>query len=413
MSVKPAKASLGSGPSFEDIPGLLAMSKPVSSTTRELTIEPTKTGLEKSAKAISTADPSEIGNPASVANWRSPVADLPTEKHSSPANSEDALAISSASERSHDFLSKGLAALEQPPASTNPSNGRTPLIVGLSTLVLAFLGGVVFFTQRGTVQVPGAIPNVTSAPGTSEAKSVNGATQPARVPQEESLQAGTRTQTLTQTSAQPAAIDQAKSQAAIAPVPAVATSPTTTDVRMESTPAQSNVRRQEKSAETVKQPDSPATRRPAIPNLKLGSPSAPKQKLANSGEGAAPLVDIGSTDAAGGSASTGLFTPAVRVSNPTVPPPSAPMMVRDAELISSTRPVYPQNAKESSVQGIVTVSASVDENGNVVSARAMSGPILLRQAAVDSVRQWKFSPRLVDGKPAHSQVNVGVDFKLK
>jgi protein TonB len=88
-------------------------------------------------------------------------------------------------------------------------------------------------------------------------------------------------------------------------------------------------------------------------------------------------------------------------------------MLRDAELISSTRPVYPASAKESKVQGVVTVSAGVDENGNVVSAKAMSGPILLRQAAVDSVKQWKFSPRLVEGKPAPSQVNVGVDFKLK
>jgi protein TonB len=418
MHVKPAKASLGSGPTFEDIPGLLGMSKPVSTATRELNIEPTKPVLEKLGNAPSTHDSPEAGNSSSIANWRSPAVDLPTEKHSPPAASEDSLTNSSDSARSHDFLSKGLTALEQPPASTNPSNGRTPLIVGLSTLVLAFLGGVVFFTQRGTVQVPGAIPNVTRPPAASEPQSVNGVTQPARMPKEVSPQAGAQTQALTQTSAQPASVDQPKTQAAVA---AVATSPATTDIRMESTPAQSNVRRQEKSAVTDKQPDLPATRRPVIPNLKLGSPSAPKQKLANLGEGAAPLTDIAPTEAAGGSAPAGLLTSAGPASNPLAPPiptsaaapVSAPKMLRDAELISSTRPVYPASAKESKVQGVVTVSAGVDENGNVVSAKAMSGPILLRQAAVDSVKQWKFSPRLVEGKPAPSQVNVGVDFKLK
>jgi protein TonB len=156
-----------------------------------------------------------------------------------------------------------------------------------------------------------------------------------------------------------------------------------------------------------------------IPNLKLGSPSAPKQKLANSGEGSAPLTDIVSTDAMGGSTPSGLLTSAGRITNPPLPPTSAPApvsapkMLRDPEVISMARPTYPPSARQSNIQGTVTVSASLDENGNVVSAKAMSGPLMLRQAAADAVKQWKYSPRLVDGKPAPSQVTVGVEFKLK
>jgi protein TonB len=88
-------------------------------------------------------------------------------------------------------------------------------------------------------------------------------------------------------------------------------------------------------------------------------------------------------------------------------------MLRDPEVISMARPTYPPSARQSNIQGTVTVSARLDENGNVLSAKAMSGPLMLRQAAADAVKQWKYSPRLVDGKPAPSQVTVGVEFKLK
>jgi len=43
------------------------------------------------------------------------------------------------------------------------------------------------------------------------------------------------------------------------------------------------------------------------------------------------------------------------------------------------------------VSGAVVVEVTVDEQGNVISARAISGPPLLRDAAVDAARGWKFS----------------------
>jgi protein TonB len=74
--------------------------------------------------------------------------------------------------------------------------------------------------------------------------------------------------------------------------------------------------------------------------------------------------------------------------------------------------VYPATARQSSIQGSVTVAANIDENGKVASATALNGPLLLRQAAVDAVKQWKYSPGLLDGKPVPSQVTVGVEFRL-
>jgi protein TonB len=86
--------------------------------------------------------------------------------------------------------------------------------------------------------------------------------------------------------------------------------------------------------------------------------------------------------------------------------------MRDPQLISSTRLVYPAGARQAGVQGIVAVSANIDENGKVVSAKATTGPMLLREAAAESVRQWKYSPGLSDGKPVAAHVTVNVEFKL-
>lgn len=65
---------------------------------------------------------------------------------------------------------------------------------------------------------------------------------------------------------------------------------------------------------------------------------------------------------------------------------------------SATRrvaPSYPQSAKDGNVQGSVQVKVSVNENGEVVSAEAMSGPDALRDAALDAAKQWQFKPTVV------------------
>jgi TonB family protein len=222
------------------------------------------------------------------------------------------------------------------------------------------------------------------------------------------------TQSQVQAQAQQVAVDQLQPVAAIAPVPAVIASSVPTDLQPESRSA----RRQEKKAIVTKQPDLAPSRRPTIPNLKMGSPITPNQNQANQSEGTAPLADIASTETVGGAPPAGLLTSAGRTSNPPAPPPSAlapiavPKTASSPKLISSARLAYPATAKQSNIQGSVTVSANVDANGIVVSATALNGPLLLRQAAVDSVKQWKYSPGLIDGKPAPSQVTVSVEFRM-
>jgi TonB family protein len=403
---RPASASLGNGPSFEDIPGLL--STPSSSSARDSKTQSVRRGTEQATRDNSDYNLSEIAQPTAVGNWRPPDAEVPTEKRAIAAMSEALSSTSSPSSApSRDFMSKGLMAYEQPSSSSSESNGRMPMILGAAGLVLVGVCAGVFFMRGRTTPVAVAkadVPSQVTAPELPAAKS---APEPVKTPREEVPQAAVQTQP----QAESVAADQSQAATTMAPVPAVATSPVETNARTDAR----NVRRQEKSPVASKVPDVAASRRPMIQNLKMGSPSAPNQSSTNLSESAAPMTEIASTEAIGGTPSAGLLTSAGRTSNPPAPPSApvaAPKIVSSPKLVSSTRPLYPTTAKQSNIQGTVTVSANVDETGKVSSARALNGPLLLREAAVEAVKHWKYSPGLTDGKPTPSQVTVGVEFRL-
>ncbi len=73
--------------------------------------------------------------------------------------------------------------------------------------------------------------------------------------------------------------------------------------------------------------------------------------------------------------------------------------VLNGKAISLPKPAYPPIAKAAKASGAVTVQVLVDEKGNVVTARAVSGHPLLQAAAVAAARQAKFSPTKLSGKP--------------
>ena len=77
---------------------------------------------------------------------------------------------------------------------------------------------------------------------------------------------------------------------------------------------------------------------------------------------------------------------------------------------SKVVPVYPQMAKSAGVSGLVRIKVIVDEGGSVASIVWTEGPTLLRQAAQDALRQWKFQPVVVDGKPVRATGYVDFGF---
>ena len=62
-------------------------------------------------------------------------------------------------------------------------------------------------------------------------------------------------------------------------------------------------------------------------------------------------------------------------------------------------PEYPAEAKAANAKGAVNVQVTIDEQGNVVSAKAVSGDLLLRAASEEAARQSKFNPVLLSGVP--------------
>jgi TonB family protein len=100
--------------------------------------------------------------------------------------------------------------------------------------------------------------------------------------------------------------------------------------------------------------------------------------------------------------------------------PSAPVAplpvggdVKQAELISKVSPVYPALAKNQHVSGNVLVDALIDANGKVTTMKVISGPALLHQAAMDALRQWKYQPATLDGKPVPMHLTVTLQFRLQ
>jgi len=74
-------------------------------------------------------------------------------------------------------------------------------------------------------------------------------------------------------------------------------------------------------------------------------------------------------------------------------------------------PVYPAEARQQKLQGIIAVNIVVGRDGSVVSMRALNGPDLLAQAAMDALRWWKFEPYRINGEPAIVETTLAVEFK--
>jgi TonB family protein len=72
--------------------------------------------------------------------------------------------------------------------------------------------------------------------------------------------------------------------------------------------------------------------------------------------------------------------------------------VLNSKAIHLPMPQYPPNAKSLRAWGVVTVEVTLNEEGKVISARAVDGNQFLRQAAVDAALLARFTPTILSGK---------------
>ena len=81
-------------------------------------------------------------------------------------------------------------------------------------------------------------------------------------------------------------------------------------------------------------------------------------------------------------------------------------------MLSRPNPSYPLAAKQARVQGTVVVLAVVAPDGRVKSAKAISGPPLLFNAAVAAVQDSVYQPAMLNGSPVESETRVELKFSL-
>jgi TonB family protein len=87
--------------------------------------------------------------------------------------------------------------------------------------------------------------------------------------------------------------------------------------------------------------------------------------------------------------------------------------VKPAKLTSSVSPIYPTLARSQHVSGDVKIDALIDANGRVTSMKVIAGPTLLHQSAMDALRQWKYQPATLDGRPVPMHLTVTLQFRLQ
>jgi protein TonB len=105
---------------------------------------------------------------------------------------------------------------------------------------------------------------------------------------------------------------------------------------------------------------------------------------------------------------------------PPLPPPSVPDPplrvggdIRRPNKIKDVKPEYPTIARAAHVEGLVIIEATIGPTGKVLDTKLLRSIPLLDVAALEAVRQWEFTPTLLNGSPVSLVMTVTVNFTLR
>jgi protein TonB len=102
---------------------------------------------------------------------------------------------------------------------------------------------------------------------------------------------------------------------------------------------------------------------------------------------------------------------------PEAPPPPQQAIrvggqIKEPKKLKNVNPEYPDIAKQARVQGVVILECTISPQGKVTDVKVLRGIPLLDQAAIDAVKQWVYTPTLLNGVPVPVIMTVTVNFKL-
>lgn len=160
-------------------------------------------------------------------------------------------------------------------------------------------------------------------------------------------------------------------------------------------------------------PDTPAVSHDAAPIV------APTGVAPETERPAFTPTPIGSVDGIDGGVPFGSDATGGSAPPPPPPPPlvQAPIHlhsgIKAPRKIVDVAPVYPAFAQQARKEGVVILETVIDANGGVESVRVLRSVPLLDQAAVDAVKQWRFTPAMLNGQAVPVVMTVTVNFTLQ
>lgn len=86
--------------------------------------------------------------------------------------------------------------------------------------------------------------------------------------------------------------------------------------------------------------------------------------------------------------------------------------IKEPKKIKDVKPVYPEDAKNAGIQGIVILETVIGTDGTVQEAKILRPVPQLDKAALDAVMQWRYTPTLLNGEPVEVIMTVTVTFTL-
>jgi TonB family protein len=86
--------------------------------------------------------------------------------------------------------------------------------------------------------------------------------------------------------------------------------------------------------------------------------------------------------------------------------------VSGGQIVHRVAPIYPAQALVLHLEGTVILAAVIIEDGTLRDVRVIEGEPLLAQSALDAVKNWRYKPYELDGKPVKNLIRISVDFKF-
>jgi len=258
---------------------------------------------------------------------------------------------------------------------------KTGLFLGLAAGLLLVAGGVWYSRQPGNV-----LSSMVSSSSTPSSSVASGPTAP-------SASVAAPVAASSTASPEPARVNPSVESAPAASAPV---DRTTHNSPSAATP-------QRNAQPVIEEP-----KKPSLGDVHLATPAVTSHGGA-SPSSSDPALEINSSANASG--------PVATLADSHRAAPAAPLPVggdvKPAKLLKSVPPVYPEVARNQRVSGDVQIDALIDADGNVSTMKVLSGSPLLHQAALNALKQWKYQPAELDGKPTSMHLTITIQFRAQ